>query len=70
MTYEPDVETRHRKRLQSSVFAVYELRVGDFRVFYDIDAEAACVVVRAIGIKKHARLYVGGEAISEKEGEP
>lgn len=70
LTHEPDVETRHRKRLQSPLFGVYELRVGDFRVFYDVDAESTSVVVQAVGIKKHARLFVGGEEISEKEGEP
>jgi mRNA-degrading endonuclease RelE of RelBE toxin-antitoxin system len=39
------------------------LRVGDFRVFYDINADDRVVVVVAVGHKAHDRLQIGGEEI-------
>ena len=51
---QPTVATRNRKCLGDFVpgFAhdppVWELRVGDFRVFYDVDEEAEVVNVGAI----------------------
>jgi mRNA-degrading endonuclease RelE of RelBE toxin-antitoxin system len=51
---EPDVPTRNRKVLAAlrppwtGLDPVWELRVGDFRVFYDVDAEESRVYVRAI----------------------
>ena len=37
-----------------------ELRVGDFRVFYDINHEVQVVVVVAVGQKVHNQLRIGG----------
>ena len=34
---------------------VWELRVGDFRVFYDVDEEAEVVNVRAVREKAHGQ---------------
>ncbi len=51
---EPTVATRNRKCLLGVTPSfeheppVWELRVGDFRVFYDVDAEAQVVRVRAV----------------------
>jgi mRNA-degrading endonuclease RelE of RelBE toxin-antitoxin system len=53
----PTVETRNRKLLDAvapgfeHVPPVWELRVGDFRVFYDVDEELATVFVRAVRFK-------------------
>jgi mRNA-degrading endonuclease RelE of RelBE toxin-antitoxin system len=52
--HQPTEETRHRKRLDSAIPAfdhlppIWELRVGDYRVFYDIDESALIVVIRAV----------------------
>ena len=54
LTHAPDTETRNRKRLSDLlppfefVPPVWELRVGEFRVFYDVDREAKRVYVRAV----------------------
>jgi mRNA-degrading endonuclease RelE of RelBE toxin-antitoxin system len=54
LTYEPSRETRNRKILVGlvppweHVPPVWELRVGEYRVFYDIDEKAKLVMVRAI----------------------
>ena len=54
LTDQPARVTRRRKCLKDLTPAfehvppVWELRVGDFRVFYDVDEEAALVHVRAV----------------------
>lgn len=54
LTYEPTVETRHRNQLIGLISPwdqetpVWELQVGDFRVFYEVDVESSRVLVRAI----------------------
>jgi mRNA-degrading endonuclease RelE of RelBE toxin-antitoxin system len=60
---QPDQPTRNRKQLEENALAPWELRVGDFRVFYDVDAEAERVVVIAVGTKEHNTLRIGGEEI-------
>jgi mRNA-degrading endonuclease RelE of RelBE toxin-antitoxin system len=37
LLYEPTLETRSRKKLRPNSVAEYELRIGKFRVFYDVD---------------------------------
>jgi mRNA-degrading endonuclease RelE of RelBE toxin-antitoxin system len=54
LTHQPTGESRNRKKLVGlippweHVEPIWELRVGDFRVFYDVDEEESRVVVRAI----------------------
>jgi mRNA-degrading endonuclease RelE of RelBE toxin-antitoxin system len=48
LKYEPDVETRNRKRLRPNNVAEWELRVGRFRVFYDVRKAVNIVKVEAI----------------------
>jgi len=42
--------------------APWELRPGDFRVFYEIP-EAGVVRVLAIGHKTHGELFIGGRRV-------
>lgn len=57
LTYEPTVITRNRKRLKplvpkfEAMPPIWELRVGDYRIFYDVDEEASIVYIRAIRYK-------------------
>jgi hypothetical protein len=38
------------------------MRVGDLRVFYDIETlDERVVLVRAVGLKRHNTLFIGGE---------
>lgn len=64
LSYEPDRETRHRKPLEENALADWELRIGDYRVFYDIDLAKTTVKIKAIGYKEHNRLYIRGQEYS------
>lgn len=54
LTHQPTQETRNKKMLLGLVppwdhaGPVWELRVGEYRVFYDVDETAPVVVVRAV----------------------
>jgi mRNA-degrading endonuclease RelE of RelBE toxin-antitoxin system len=61
LTYEPTVATRNRKPLRSSALADWELRVGQYRVFYTVKEERVLVLIIAIGVKEHNRLFIEGK---------
>jgi mRNA-degrading endonuclease RelE of RelBE toxin-antitoxin system len=61
LSYEPDRETRNRKAMEPNALADWELRIGDYRVFYDIDTAVTTVKVKAIGYKEHNRLFIRGK---------
>lgn len=61
LPHEPNRETRNRKRLRPNPLADWELRVGTFRVFYDIDEAAAEVRIVAVGRKRGNQLFIRGE---------
>jgi mRNA-degrading endonuclease RelE of RelBE toxin-antitoxin system len=46
--------------MEPNALADWELRIGDYRVFYDIDSAAATVKIKAIGYKEHNRLFIRG----------
>jgi hypothetical protein len=54
LTHQPTQETRNKKLLPGlktpwdAVLSVWELRVGDYRVFYDVDNAQRRVTIRAI----------------------
>lgn len=49
------------QRLRPNALAEWELRLGKFRVFYDVDEQAATVKVEAIGTKEGSTLFIHGE---------
>src|SRR5437879_713490 len=53
LTQQPTTATRHRKLLRANPLCAWELRVGDFRVFYNVDEEQELVILVAIGAKLH-----------------
>lgn len=61
LTHQPAVETRNRKRLRPNRVSEWELRIGHFRVFYDVLADDGLVKVIAIGYKERSRLFLRGE---------
>ena len=66
LEYEPHVETKKRKKLESSKLATWELRIGDIRVFYDIvtsQQPMPHVEIVAIGEKTHNVLKIAGEEV-------
>jgi mRNA-degrading endonuclease RelE of RelBE toxin-antitoxin system len=64
LTSEPDTETKKRKPLRPGHVAEWELRIGDIRVFYDVDQKASLVKVARLGYKKRNRLFFRGEEFS------
>ena len=60
---EPMTPTRNRKPMRSNLLATWELRVGNFRVYYDVNELERTVLVRAIGIKHHAKVSIGGKEL-------
>lgn len=61
LLYEPTLETRSRKKLRPNSVAEYELRIGKFRVFYDVDEPVKIVKIEAIGYKEGSRLFIHGK---------
>ena|SRR2546426_12774847 len=63
LEHHPNRETRNRKVLEPNDLATWELRIGDIRVFFDINLSEAIVELVAIGRKTHNVLRIGGEEI-------
>jgi len=61
LAYEPNVATRNRKEMRPNDVAGWGLRVGRFRVFYNIDEETYTVSVEAVGFKVGSILFIRGE---------
>ncbi len=61
LRYEPTVETRNRKRLRPNQTAEWEMRVGKFRVFYDVDTVVRIVHIEAVGLKVGNKVFFRGE---------
>jgi mRNA-degrading endonuclease RelE of RelBE toxin-antitoxin system len=62
LAYQPTVITRNRKPLRPNPLAPWELRIGDLRVYYDVqDKPEAVVTIRAVGVKDRNRLRIAGK---------
>jgi mRNA-degrading endonuclease RelE of RelBE toxin-antitoxin system len=54
LAYEPDTRTRNRKLIENlippwrTVAPIWELRVGEYRLFYDLSPTESVVYVRAV----------------------
>jgi hypothetical protein len=65
LAHQPTVETRNRKPMRPNPVAPWELRVGDLRVYYEVsDTPEPVVLIRAIGVKEHNVVRIGGEEIT------
>ncbi len=63
LRYEPTFETRNRKRLEPNELAEWELRIGRFRVFYNVASDALMIHVEAIGVKEGNLLFIRGRRV-------
>ena len=61
LLYEPDVPTQQRKYLRPNQLARWELRAGQYRIFYDVILEDTVVSILAVGYKNGNRLYIRGK---------
>ena len=57
-----NVSSKRRKQLRLNPLAPWELRIGDFRVFYEITMENL-VRVLAVGHKVHNELFLRGRRV-------
>ena len=60
---QPYVETNNRRHLRDNPIARWELKVGKFRVFYEIEAHAQVVTIISVGHKEHNVLYIRGKVV-------
>jgi len=58
LLYEPLKETGNRKNLRDNPVAPWELRVGRYRVFYEVADDIVTVIIISVGMKrKHNILW-------------
>ena len=60
LSYEPTTKTRNRKPLRPNEVAEWELRIGKFRVLYDVDENGRIVRIKVVGFKIGNLLFVRG----------
>ena len=64
LTHQPTVETTNRKPMRPNPIAPWELRVGNLRVYYEVEREPQRVIfIRAIGIKRRNQVVLGKEVV-------
>lgn len=61
LTYEPAVETTNRFHRNPPYIADWELHVGDFRIFYNVEETVNIVRIERIGEKPNNQLYFRGK---------
>jgi len=65
LTHQPTLATRNRKKLRPNLLAEWELRVGEFRVYYVVrDSPTPLVWIIAIGKKVGNRVFIGGKEVT------
>jgi mRNA-degrading endonuclease RelE of RelBE toxin-antitoxin system len=64
LKYQPRIPTRNRKLLRANPVAPWELRIDDVRVYFDVSNDPEPIVtIRAIGIKRREKVFIGGEEV-------
>ncbi|HEX7181012.1 MAG TPA: type II toxin-antitoxin system RelE/ParE family toxin [Thermoanaerobaculia bacterium] len=64
LSVEPQRPALNRKPLRPNDLSAWELRIREFRVFYDVDAESRIVLIKAVGWKERNRLLIQGKEYS------
>ncbi len=62
LTQDANIETKRRKQLRRNPISKWELRIDDYRIFYDIE-ENGVVKVVSVGHKSHNDLFIRGEKV-------
>jgi len=64
LVHQPTVETRNLKPMRPNPIAPWELRIGNLRVYYDVEEDPEPeVYIRAVGVKERKRVCIGKEVI-------
>lgn len=61
LLYEPTIETRNRKPLRPNNTAEWELRLGEYRVLYNVDQLVRIVSIERIAAKPGNRYIFQGD---------
>lgn len=70
LSNDPTTETRHMKTLRPNPVAQRELRLfGDYRILFDVDAEASAVQILVVGEKRANALFVRGQEYTRHEAD-
>ena len=67
LRYQPTLGNRKIIAMRPNPVAGWELRLGDYRILYDVDETARAVNVQAIGEKRGNRLLIRGQEFTEHE---
>ena len=57
LSHDPLVGTRNRKKMRPNPVALWELRAGHLRVYYDVEGRE--VWIRAVGVKDRDKVRIG-----------
>jgi len=57
-----EIESNHRKQLRPNPLAPWELKIGTYRAFYEIEQPQTVKVV-AVGYKEHNDLFIRGKKV-------
>jgi mRNA-degrading endonuclease RelE of RelBE toxin-antitoxin system len=69
LSHQPNQGSRRIKEMRPNPVAGWELRLGDYRVLYDVDDQRRVVQVQVIGEKIGNRFIVRGEEYSAHESD-
>lgn len=62
LKFQPAEETKNRKPMRPNPLAPWELRIGNLRVYYDVEEKPEPIVlIRAVGIKRRNHVWIGAE---------
>jgi mRNA-degrading endonuclease RelE of RelBE toxin-antitoxin system len=61
---EPNNVTRNRKKMRANWLATWELRIGVFRVYYDVDETNAIVQIQHVAEKKRDKVFIRGNEVN------
>ncbi len=67
---QPTAESKAIKKLRPNPFAEFELRIGQYRVLYNVLENPRAVEIRAVGEKVSNKLFVGGEEFHGHDSNP
>lgn len=69
LRYQPNHESHKIKRMRPNPRAEWELRLGDYRVLYDLLETEHVVIVKVVGEKRGNKLFVRGVEFHDHESD-
>jgi len=64
LQFDADVASKRRKQLRPNPLSPWELRIGDYRVFYEVSAKGL-VRILAVGHKARNELFIRGRRVEK-----